>query len=412
MLEGILDLEEKSCRRCETIKMEDGFDKMPPRNSSVRPFGFLARARRLIRSALFRAVTGRGLGLNRRKVEICIFKLDSIGDFVLGISAIRYICNVYGEENVALLISKDVATVVDMEFPRVVRLYMPAFSSGIFRYILLYFSGFRRCLAGFHFKRLICLRHARLEYQQLVLSWISADVKIVVETPYWNRIYPERGLYDVVRWDDSEADMTKGIAKDIVCHAKALSAMQGATVDFREIIPGFTSLVKSEGKDIVVSPFLKESIRNFPEDLLLGSLLALNKKFPGRTIRLLGAPNRFRELSELRKKMSDGGVENLSDLDASTDLKVFIRTVAQALFILTVDTSTAHIATALDKRAIILLGGGHYGWFGPWSKSDKQLWLSNFVSCFHCNWHCPYVKPLCIAGITLGTIQKAIDKLA
>jgi ADP-heptose:LPS heptosyltransferase len=86
----------------------------------------------------------------------------------------------------------------------------------------------------------------------------------------------------------------------------------------------------------------------------------------------------------------------------------FAQRVADAKAVLTVETSTAHLAAALDKPAVILIGGGHFGLLGPWQRSSKQRWLTNQLPCFGCDWRCIYPEIRCLSEIPPSAVARAL----
>ena len=82
------------------------------------------------------------------------------------------------------------------------------------------------------------------------------------------------------------------------------------------------------------------------------------------------------------------------------------------------DTSSVHIASAVNTPSIALVGGGHYGYFLPYPSSLKGTHLPTVVDfkmdCYGCNWKCPYVKSLqqtvpCVSSITVNAAKSAFD---
>lgn len=70
------------------------------------------------------------------------------------------------------------------------------------------------------------------------------------------------------------------------------------------------------------------------------------------------------------------------------------------------DTGHAHIACALGVPNVILLGGGHFGRFLPYSRWTSAVSLP--LSCYMCNWYCRYKESYCISRIDASTFRKAI----
>jgi ADP-heptose:LPS heptosyltransferase len=109
-----------------------------------------------------------------------------------------------------------------------------------------------------------------------------------------------------------------------------------------------------------------------------------------------------------------GGVQNLV---GKTALHEFVDAIAAAALVICNDSSAFHIAMALQKRVICILGGGHFGWFAPYPpghpSSPTARVLSYPMECFWCNWVCKYPRGSggafrCVDSIP---VRAAIDSL-
>ncbi|MGA1824018.1 MAG: glycosyltransferase family 9 protein [bacterium] len=70
------------------------------------------------------------------------------------------------------------------------------------------------------------------------------------------------------------------------------------------------------------------------------------------------------------------------------------------------DSAGAHIACAVNTPNVVILGGGHFGRFMPYSHLTSAVCLP--LSCYQCNWQCPYDTVHCIKDINPDTIIEAI----
>ncbi|GHV50930.1 hypothetical protein FACS1894168_2680 [Deltaproteobacteria bacterium] len=73
-----------------------------------------------------------------------------------------------------------------------------------------------------------------------------------------------------------------------------------------------------------------------------------------------------------------------------------------------VDTSFAHAAAALRTPHVIVLGGGHFGRFMPYSPYSTVVALP--LDCYGCNWQCKHQTPYCVRGITPETLVFAVEQ--
>lgn len=70
------------------------------------------------------------------------------------------------------------------------------------------------------------------------------------------------------------------------------------------------------------------------------------------------------------------------------------------------DTSLAHIACAVETPNVIILGGGHFGRFLPYSPLTSIACLP--LDCYGCNWKCRYDQVYCIKEIRPFVLETAI----
>ena len=69
------------------------------------------------------------------------------------------------------------------------------------------------------------------------------------------------------------------------------------------------------------------------------------------------------------------------------------------------DTGTAHIACAVGTPHVVLLWGGHFGRFFPYSPLTSVVCLP--LACYGCNWHCTYSRPHCVKDIDPVVVETA-----
>jgi len=81
--------------------------------------------------------------------------------------------------------------------------------------------------------------------------------------------------------------------------------------------------------------------------------------------------------------------------------------VYHSKFSIGTETSFSHIACAVDKPNITILGGGHFGRFLPYHELTSIVYLP--LDCFHCNWKCKFDSPYCITEIDPEVITNAIN---
>ncbi len=71
------------------------------------------------------------------------------------------------------------------------------------------------------------------------------------------------------------------------------------------------------------------------------------------------------------------------------------------------ETGLAHMACFLEVPNVIILGGGHFGRFMPYSPLTSVV--CNNLDCFGCNWQCKYGDLRCIREINPDILSRAIN---
>ena len=72
------------------------------------------------------------------------------------------------------------------------------------------------------------------------------------------------------------------------------------------------------------------------------------------------------------------------------------------------ESAGAHIACAVGVPNVVVLGGGHFGRFMPYSPLTSAVTIP--LDCFGCNWGCRYYRPHCIKDIAPEFLAEAINQ--
>jgi ADP-heptose:LPS heptosyltransferase len=334
-------------------------------------------------------------------VDAAIFKLDRLGDFVLALGAIRLLLRHHGEERCVLVISEAAAELAAAEFPRTPRVVLPVPSGAVLRD---WWPLRRRHLPFFErtgFGTLINLSHQLAPYHRLVLGWCQhrrwiglqpaprpgADLLSEDENA-WPAGYPQAGIGP--------------LCAEMRAHLQVCEASLARAVGAEEVLPRLDSIAASRGDYLLVCPFASSSIRNYPGAALVN---ALRQAQAHEGIRLVfaGSASQRAALEDLAAKTEPPR----NEVHVAAGTRAFARLVGGARAVLTMDSAGAHLAAALDKPAVILLGGGHPGKFGPWG-GPRQQWLTHPLPCYGCSWHCIHPTTLCLTQIEPARIAEAL----
>ncbi len=125
----------------------------------------------------------------------------------------------------------------------------------------------------------------------------------------------------------------------------------------------------------------------------------------GFDVIVLGS-NKDEQVNKLNIKDLTGRVV---DLTGKTTLRQSAAIMKKCSLAVGAETGLAHIACAIGIPNLILLGGGHFGRFMPYSRFTSVVSLP--LECFGCNWQCKYGTTTCIKDIDHKVISKALESM-
>lgn len=98
-----------------------------------------------------------------------------------------------------------------------------------------------------------------------------------------------------------------------------------------------------------------------------------------------------------------------SNLCGKTTIRQAAAIIYKSVAAIGVDTAHAHIASALGIPNLAILGGGHFGRFYPYDRT--QTAIINALECYHCNWDCKFDKTHCLTDIEADDIADAFFEM-
>ena len=155
------------------------------------------------------------------------------------------------------------------------------------------------------------------------------------------------------------------------------------------------------GKIIALVPCSQWSIKEYRG---IGEAIANFVRGKDYTVLGLGSSE---ERERIDAALSCVGMPVLN-LAGQTTLRQVAALLRRARMMVGVDTGTAHLAAAVGIPHVVILGGGHFGRFFPYSPLGTIVCLP--LDCYLCNWECQYEKPYCISDISLRTIEVALEE--
>ncbi len=119
---------------------------------------------------------------------------------------------------------------------------------------------------------------------------------------------------------------------------------------------------------------------------------------------LLGS-DKDKYINEKNTKDISGRIINLTGKTTIRQTTAIIKNCAIAIGS---ETGLAHISCSIGTPNVILVGGGHFGRFIPYSGLTSVVTLP--LHCFGCNWQCKFGNPFCIKDISPELIYQALTE--
>jgi ADP-heptose:LPS heptosyltransferase len=322
-------------------------------------------------------------------VRVFVFKPDGIGDFVLATGAIRLLAREFGEENLTLCVKTILAPLARDQFPRAEVLELPTASER--KVLNLFVWNFLACLPLWgrlrarKFDAAVCFRSMRnyletyLFYSARAKRFVACEnillrsgrkVRTAVEGVVRRLMRPELVFYPEAAELPLEIEANRVVVERLlgrpVAPAEVLPQLRKDGGDLPPAIPS--------GGYWLCAPITNLQSKVYPFAGWREILAALRAEAAGKKILLVGVASDVPKLEELRAGLrEDGAVE--AEIHLPADLAAFVRVIAGAEVVISVDTAAAHFATALDRPTVVLFSGLHLGMFGPWHRGDRQTWL-------------------------------------
>lgn len=242
-------------------------------------------------------------------------------------------------------------------------------------------------------------------HDEFLAHHIQAPLKIAIEGDSSNRskekLEEMRGFYNVIITNDpfdlNELDHHRSFLRGIGIEAGALSPQIW-------ISPQDRQWAEATLQRLAILP--KTSIILFP-----GALLNC-KAYPHYPEVLAGLAEHplivcgGEELQQQGEELCRAHGGHAVNLAGQTSLGQLAALMHHARLYLGSDSSGFHIACAVGLPNVVLLGGGHFGRFCPYSALTTAVCLP--LSCYQCNWRCLYQRVHCLHDITPNTVLKAV----
>lgn len=353
--------------------------------------------------------------LFRRRRGVLVVRMDGIGDMVLFRGALDHYPAVFGvdKSEITILGCASWGPIADTVFKgfRVLVIDEHAFArNALYRFrVSLWVRGLAPAVA-------VCDSYLRRALMSDSLVWVSGAPRTVVSRPYVSeatRVEFSYYLSQVDRIVDTGVYPTHEIHR----HFRFISAVAG-----REIQPHIPTIawrtapspVPPGAPYAVLNAGSNEPGRRWP----IGFYADIADRLlqAGYRVVLVGKSGEIPDEDARRGIVARPGAIDLTD---KTSLPELLDLMNHAALIVSNDTGPAHLAMALGKPTVVLVGGGHFGSFVPYppeAAPPTVRFVYQEMECYHCFWRCTKratkfdVFP-CISAIGTDRVWSAIQEL-
>jgi ADP-heptose:LPS heptosyltransferase len=185
----------------------------------------------------------------------------------------------------------------------------------------------------------------------------------------------------------------------------------GIDVELHEMMPDYW-LDSSDKEWATQSIGLDSSVVNLA--LCPGVSSSPMKKYPARRIAeaigmldranlcavIFGGANEVQDCQVVEELLSEcSNIVRVINLCGRSTIRQLIGGLKLCDVVLSQDTAALHLAVALGKPTVGILGGGHHGRFYPWGDAARNRVADKLLDCHWCNWRCKFDTIRCITEI-------------
>ncbi len=352
--------------------------------------------------ALLRLVPqGRG-----RSYRLVVLKLDRLGDGVLALGAVRLLLAEFGARDSLLIVSTVAAPLFRREFPEAGLLIMPPFCERFWPDFVQTMFRHAAQLRAVRAEHLICLRHQASDYLHSIASLMQVQqVHATRWTRSWERVclaYPGTSLVPY-------PEQAEQGCLELEAHRRVVESTLGRPVVFHDILPVLNAVPAEGGSTLLVCPVAGSALRQYPPQFMARAVELFLRSTSGLRVTFCLPPEA--DPGPWEEAVKTAGIAAPVGWVQPEALEGLLQVIRAARLVLAPDSAPAHLATAMNKPGVFLLGGGHYGMFAPWKSSTHQIWLNHAMSCYQCRWNCVHPEPLCITQIAPAAVAAALQKV-
>ena len=317
-------------------------------------------------------------------MRVFILKPDAIGDFILASGCIRLIAREAGEENLVLAVRSDVAPLARNQFPKALVLPLTLREKrrilNVTTVNILHSLPSWLRMLGLRVDAALCLRSMRAYLHTICFYTPRAARRIACQNlllakPRVRRPAVENFVTRVFKPTLLPYPALGKLPTDIEANRAVASELLGREISDAEILPSIVLPNPIACSDRwLLCPFSSTLSKDYPAEKWAAAIQILAAARGNAPLHLAAGPNQQEQLATFAQILRSAGIQNLL-VDPPMPLPEFLKSIAAARLVLTVDTAAAHMACALGSPAVIASAGHHPGVYAPYSTNALQRWI-------------------------------------
>jgi ADP-heptose:LPS heptosyltransferase len=317
-------------------------------------------------------------------LRVFILKPDAIGDFILASGCIRLIAREAGEENLVLAVRSDVAPLARNQFPEALVLPLTLREKrrilNVTTVNILHSLPSWLKMLGLRVDAALCLRSMRAYLHTIWFYTPRAKRRIACQNLLLARPRVRRPAVEnfVTRFFKPTLlpyPAPEKLPTDIEANRSVVSELLGRKIPDAEILPSLILPEPVQRSDRwLLCPFSSSLNKDYPAEKWAAALQILALERGDSPLHLAAGPSQQEQLAAFAQILREAGIQNLV-IDPPKPLSDFLKSIAAARLVLTVDTAAAHMACALGSPAVIASAGHHPGIYAPYSPNGLQHWI-------------------------------------
>ncbi len=344
--------------------------------------------------------------ISKQQHKVLIVKTDGIGDFVIFSGALPYYRKLYPNSHIAIIVRECTIELAEA-CPYIDEVIVNHRKSMV--YDQNYAADFMSRIQAAKYDVAICPVYSRDKVTDFIVINSGAKEKIAsvgddtnmpaeqvhANNPYFTKLIPAKA--GKMLETERNSEFVEGLGLSVIHPYETTLWLEPEHRDYAD------KLLKDLNiqEPMIICPFAQYEKRNWP-DSKWAELMSCLKNYP---ILICGSKQSSQNAENIIKTTEHPNVRNFC---GKTSLRQLAALLERAKLCIGVESAPVHIAATVNCPHVVIIGGGHFGRFMPYSPKTSLVYTQ--MDCYGCNWRCKYGQDIrCINTITVEMIEQAVN---